>query len=93
MNYSVWNRSLGKYNIYDGSEVFPTCGIKNQSLGSAPEDVSEVLPSDAVFLYTSNKPIGKIVEIGFTPGKFLCEFAMIISAGILSKYIYDRWIK
>jgi len=59
------------------------------TLGSSPEDVVDNLPGDSEYLGESETAQGMIVKTTYTIGSLFLS----IIAGVLAKWIYDRWVK
>lgn len=93
MRYSVFNRSMGSYSIYEGSGTdFQTSGSVH-SLGATPQDVANILPANAVKIGEAKYPQGIIVDADYSPKRFLFNFAIAASAFIFSSWLVKRFFK
>ena len=87
MRYSVWN-DHGTYSVYE-SDVQPKSRISTPtSLGAVPSQIVRTLPQGAKYLGDSEAAVGEIVisSMGFK------EFALLIAAGIIARWIYEKFL-
>ena len=95
--YSVFNKSLGTYSIYEGGDIAVPKSLgrslgmhsARSSLGAAPEEVSDVLPEDAKYIGESERAEGRIVEKAHSFGSFVFTVLTFIAA----RWIYDTFFK
>jgi hypothetical protein len=94
MRYSVFNQSLGTYSVYEGPQILKrlTTG-GSTALGSAPEDTTDILPSESQYLGESEFAEGKIVEISYGFNNFCFTFFAILTASVFGRWAYDRFFK
>jgi len=96
MKYSVFNNSLGMYQVYEGPSRRSSLGCIRppaSPLGSTLDENADVLPPDSQHLGESDVAVGKIVTESYTPGRFFFFLAASLTAGLLSRWIYDCYIK
>jgi len=96
MKYSVFDKSLGVYRVYEGpSQGSALEGIRPPSspLGSTLDENADVMPSDSKYLGESDVAVGKIAVEGYTLGRFFFFLGASLTAGLLSRWIYDCYIK
>jgi len=86
VKYSVWNN--GTYGVYE-SDIQPRSRITTPtSLGAVPHQIARTLPQGSKYLGESEAAVGEIVvsSMGFK------EFALLISAGIIARWIYEKFL-
>jgi len=88
MRYSVFNKSCGDYSIYESRSRCLYRPKEKSSMGSSPEDVSPVIPGDAVLIKRSQVPEGTIVEVGYTVKGFVQQLAIVVTAILIAKYFF-----
>jgi len=84
MRYSVWNPATRAYNIYESNQHPTNIAVSTSALGSTPDDVTGLLPEDAVEVGVNESPEGQIVKttIGFS------GFVMLVAASVVARAIY-----
>jgi len=90
MRYSVFNSSLGNYSVYEGPVIFPTVKYRGSSLGSVPDDVTELLPGGSVFVGESDRAQGTIVEREQKVGEFAATLLLAFPAYLLVRWFLKR---
>jgi len=87
MLYSVYNKSLGKYEIYKSEfrnfNYFVKSG-RDPGLGYAPQELQRNLPYEKTLTGTSETPKGIIVESKKLSFWLILEAAIIV---LLTKYL------
>jgi hypothetical protein len=58
------------------------------ALGAVPTSITRVLPPSSKYLGESERAVGEIVveSMGFK------EFALLIAAGIIARWVYEKYI-
>mgnify|MGYP001218753195 CR=1 FL=1 len=90
MRYSVFSRSMGSYSIYESSSKSMQTAFGSYSLGAVPQDVSSILPMDAIKIGEARYPQGVIVDTDYSPKRFLFNFAIAASAFLFSSWIINK---
>lgn len=95
MKYSVFNKSIGSYSVYEGfptdfnSYDWNTGEASGSSLGSVPSE--RVLPNGSQYIGESMNPVGMIVQQDYSFKGFFYKMTITVTGIIIAKLIIDSF--